>query len=55
MFSLNLLILFNPLPLLKITITLLVNVELIITILDETIILVIQNLVKSNKHVLVTK
>lgn len=47
--------LLNPLLLLKITITQLVNVELIITILDETLILVIQNLVKSNKQLLVTK
>lgn len=47
--------LLNPLLLLKITITQLVNVELIITTLDETLILVIQNLVKSNKQLLVTK
>lgn len=45
----------KPLLLLEITITQLVNVELIITILDETIIFVIQNLVKSNIHLLVTK
>lgn len=47
--------LLNPLLLLKITITQLVNVELIIMILDETLILVIQHLVKSNKQLLVTK